>query len=63
MIGVIATVIFLACFAMVAVTLHLTPEMDRLAKGRWSMLFSTLNQAQANFVHVLALPLQSHTSV
>ena len=32
-IGVIATVIFLACFAMVAVTLHLTPEMDRLAKG------------------------------
>lgn len=32
-IGAIASVIFLLCVAMVGVTLYLTPEMDKLAKG------------------------------
>ncbi len=33
-IGVVATLIFICCAAMVAVTLYLTPEMDRLAAGK-----------------------------
>ena len=33
-IGVVAALIFICCAAMVAVTLYLTPEMDRLAAGK-----------------------------
>ncbi len=35
-IGAVAAVIFFSCAAMVAVTLYLTPEMDKLAAGELS---------------------------
>jgi hypothetical protein len=33
-IGCVATIIFLLCVAMVAVTLHLTPELNKLATSK-----------------------------
>ena len=33
-IGGVASVIFLLCVAMVAVTLHLTPELNKLATSK-----------------------------
>ena len=33
-IGAVASVIFLLCVGMVAITLHLTPELNKLATGK-----------------------------
>jgi len=33
-IGAVASVIFLLCVAMVAITLHLTPELNKLATSK-----------------------------
>ncbi len=40
-IGVVATLIFICCAAMVAVTLYLTPEMDKLAAGKSELAILT----------------------
>ena len=45
-IGVIATVIFLLCVAMVAVTLHFTPVMNQLASKYPFFIFIEIGNIQ-----------------
>ena len=41
-IGIIASFIFLLCARMVAVTLHLSPEIDKLAREYFLLIHSSL---------------------